>query len=660
MLNPNFHSGLVGDLETTSLSRSSSEDRLLLPRKPGGMGLRAHGALRRPKKVIQMEKMKSATGPLAEQNLSILREPALMEGISKKNGTASHIAAFEGNVVKASMQYTKGTTRPPKTVVTGKALDRKDVNSPNKKRYNQNSNDTHSNENDPKSLRPHEENSPAENFYFGKASSEIASGMKEPKRKGSQSSSLLDLAKEDLIKMEQELAFQRDPRALANVENQAPFVCSSSACAPTAVEGIAIGSAPKFVGTILSKDEFTSVIVVIDMPDSTFWVHRESDAANLGALMVELNEKADGYPRVQELAIGETYAVKYEGYWHRATIQSIKPPEIFYVDFGNVEPPQTDDFRSLKDFPIYPAFAVRIRLVGDSKAKRVNADEKLSVKMINIGEDGVVEVVDEDTIQKASAPEAPGIRAAILQAPVPRVETSIAEPPIAEPPKVEPPKIVEVVAPKVPVVQKQPAAVLPSLIDSLNVNDEGYVQVYMALNDKSYAVCVLSSSFQEQFQLIYEKLSLDCAKAVAPQNFHPQVGDFVCGKRDQDWLRGYVFSNNPLMRLALVDEARISPVEQVLPMPDEYTNVCSFGAICTIDMPGATFVADESAQFRVTAVKDVAGDRVVDAVIVESDRLRDVVITLKNWKPTPEQKGIAFAELRPNTEVRSFLLHIIL
>lgn len=59
----------------------------------------------------------------------------------------------------------------------------------------------------------------------------------------------------------------------------------------------------------------------------------------------------------------------------------------------------------------------------------------------------------------------------------------------------------------------------------------------------------------------------------------------VCGKDgERGWYRGYVLTSSDL-RIIAVDDARIVSVDQILPCPEKFLNMCTFGVVCKVNHP---------------------------------------------------------------------------
>jgi hypothetical protein len=61
----------------------------------------------------------------------------------------------------------------------------------------------------------------------------------------------------------------------------------------------------------------------------------------------------------------------------------------------------------------------------------------------------------------------------------------------------------------------------------------------------------------------------------------------VCGKGVDGWYRGYILTSSDL-RIITVDEAKILSVDQILPCPEKFLNICAFGVVCRVNHPTIT------------------------------------------------------------------------
>ncbi|XP_043270341.1 uncharacterized protein [Venturia canescens] len=436
----------------------------------------------------------------------------------------------------------------------------------------------------------------------------------------------------DYEKTERDLAFKKDVRVPAKLNNPA--------VTPTPVEKPHIEqcNAKSIVQrtkttSCISRDKFEDVRVVFTLPDKTFWVNKCEDVMKLESLMLGLTTKAVNYPKAENIIVGEMYAVQYEGLWHRAVVLSKTPDLIIsYVDFGNEEPPQSHDFRLLMDFIDCPNLALRLRLSPNSDHKDLSPDEVLSVKMIGVNEQGIIDVIDhEETLS-----------------PPPKTEPSSTLEQVVQKDIAEPMKIPDTAAVR---VTEKSVSNLATAIDCLKANGDGYLQVYVALDHTRYAVGVLSPDLMVEYEMIYEKLTDVCNQSEKLRNFSPEIGSFVCGKRGDVWLRGHVVSLGPPIRLSLVDEARVSQVEEIVPMPHEYEKIRCFGSIVTLENANLKFADNETAQFTITEITNEGNERIVKGILSVPEHMKGTRFSMRNWKPTPEQMGIAVDELKNNCEV---------
>lgn len=461
-------------------------------------------------------------------------------------------------------------------------------------------------------------------------SSENVTSLKSPNQRS------ISSRKTDYEKTDQNIVFQSNSRVSAKINHQtAPSRgddSSSRLLENLPIEQLKIVSSPEKPKIIsrISREKLEDVRVVFSLEDSTIWVNKCEDVPKLESLMLELSLKVDKWPKVENIVVGGIYAVQYEGIWHRVVILSKTPIILSYIDFGNEEPPQSNDFRLVKEFADHPGYAIRLRLSPNCKRKNFAPDEVFSVKMIGIDQQGIVEVIDHEDL--------------------PKTEAISAKPQIIETTKMsESVKVQE---------EEKSSGNLRSSLDNLELNETGFLQVFVSLDEKSYAACVLSTNSTSGYEMVYDSLGVVCNQSEKPENFSPNIGSFVCGKRGDAWLRGHVVALGPPIRLALVDEARVAPVEEITPMPSGYEKIECFGAIVELENANAKLNPEETGQFTVTEIRHEDDARVVKAIFSTPESINGLRFTIKNWKPTAEQKGIALAELNNNSEVKFSFSHL--
>lgn len=70
----------------------------------------------------------------------------------------------------------------------------------------------------------------------------------------------------------------------------------------------------------------------------------------------------------------------------------------------------------------------------------------------------------------------------------------------------------------------------------------------------------------------------------------PDMGDFICGRKlDGDWIRGYILSLKPSLKVAEIDTPRVVPINKTVTCPEKFCNICAFGAVCEITTSNIKF-----------------------------------------------------------------------
>lgn len=189
-----------------------------------------------------------------------------------------------------------------------------------------------------------------------------------------------------------------------------------------------------------------------------------------------------------------------------------------------------------------------------------------------------------------------------------------------------------------------------NIVELLENEEEGCFEVHILLGGGKSAVTVCVIKIQDKYAKISSELGPICEKIPENPNFKPKVGDFVCGKRLNDWIRGTVVSLGPPMRLAAVDEGRVEEITAVKPIPDGFIDLPMLGATCEIT---GDFKLENMSQYFFLVTNNNPGKVSKDGVevIIFSADNKEGRGILRPWTPTPEQKGMPYAILKTNTEV---------
>ncbi|XP_043600147.1 uncharacterized protein LOC122575380 [Bombus pyrosoma] len=204
-----------------------------------------------------------------------------------------------------------------------------------------------------------------------------------------------------------------------------------------------------------------------------------------------------------------------------------------------------------------------------------------------------------------------------------------------------------------------------SIVNALTVGEKGAVEIQTAIKNNAYGVTLLPNNAE----LDYEKLVIDlprkCSQMAkrSTHSFRPNVGDLICGRRaDGDWLRGYVVSNQPSIRMAMIEEAKIVPINKTAICDKIFLDIYAFGAICEVTDAKHKFEEGDMCEFEVTGQTRNKEQGGVEISIIKKEMnvYLKIKATVKPWIPMPEQIGLQYTELKNESEVclTSYRSHI--
>ncbi|XP_033191258.1 uncharacterized protein LOC117157357 isoform X1 [Bombus vancouverensis nearcticus] len=204
-----------------------------------------------------------------------------------------------------------------------------------------------------------------------------------------------------------------------------------------------------------------------------------------------------------------------------------------------------------------------------------------------------------------------------------------------------------------------------SIVNALTVGEVGTLEIQTEIKNNAYGITLLPN----RAELDYEKLVIDlprmCSQMAkcSTHSFRPNVGDLICGRRaDGDWLRGYVVSNQPSIRMAMIEEAKIVPINKIATCDKLFSDINAFGAICEVTNAKHKFEEGDMCEFEVTGQthnKEQGGFEIL-ILKKEMNVYLKIEATVKPWIPMPEQIGLQYAELKNESEVclTSYRSHI--
>ncbi|XP_012142298.2 vreteno [Megachile rotundata] len=386
--------------------------------------------------------------------------------------------------------------------------------------------------------------------------------------------------------------------------------------------------------TFLSKSKFSDVRIIIKS-DREYWIQKVTDDNDLIQLMNDLQHEAENAQKV-EATVGVLCAAQYENVWHRAMVTALDPLKVHYIDYGNVEIVKTNDLREINKFKHIPRFCAKIRLSekANKKHKDLKYEDVISVKMISVDSNKVinVEVEGENDIL---TPE-------VTPTKTPIIHTSTTA-------ETKNNKTLD--SQKVPSNKEvsSPVSNLKSIVDTMCVGDIGILEIHAELSKNTYSITLLPHNAISDYEKLLNDLPAMCAEIADKSDHRPQIRDLICGQRlDGDWLRGYVLSLETPLKMATVDEARMTVINKSVPCSEKFLNICAFGAVCEIIDAKHKFNERGHYEFKVTAQKIDKKDGIEIELTKEQDTIKAVV---KPWTPLPEQKGLQYAELKSGSEV---------
>lgn len=383
--------------------------------------------------------------------------------------------------------------------------------------------------------------------------------------------------------------------------------------------------------TFLSKIKFTDVTIIMK-EGCEYWVQKVEDQNSISQLMTELQKEAQNAQKIEPV-IGNICAIEYEGVWHRAVITCLNPVKVHYIDYGNEEIAQTNDFRKIDKYRNIPKFCTKIRLSQKAyeKYKNLKFEDVISVKMISIDSNKIinVEVQNENDISSLEIIEKMDISTNV------KIDKNV-------------------ISSKIITDNKLSSSLnkVKSIISAISVGENGILEIHAEIKNDTYSITLLPNNAIPDYEKLLTELPIMCAKAEC-SNHKPNVGDLICGQRfDGDWLRGYILSLTPPLKMVIIDEARIMPINKTVTCDKTFSNIYAFGAICEITDTKHKFKEGDHYEFKVIA-QNINNEQheieiEISNISKNQDKLKAIV---KPWIPMPEQKGLQYAELKSGSEV---------
>ncbi|XP_071866135.1 tudor domain-containing protein 15-like [Bombus fervidus] len=192
-----------------------------------------------------------------------------------------------------------------------------------------------------------------------------------------------------------------------------------------------------------------------------------------------------------------------------------------------------------------------------------------------------------------------------------------------------------------------------NIVNTLTVGEEGTIEIQTEIKKNTYGVTLLPNSSELDYGKLVIDLPRRCSQMSKSSTHIPNVGDLMCGRRaDGDWLRGYFISNQPAMRMAMIEEAKIVKINKTAKCDKIFLDICAFGAICEVSDAKLKFEDGDTFSFEVAGhthnKKQGEFEILIDRMNGFNRRIRAIV---KPWVPMREQIGLQYAFLKTESEV---------
>lgn len=244
--------------------------------------------------------------------------------------------------------------------------------------------------------------------------------------------------------------------------------------------------------TFLSKTKFTNVTIIMKEA-CEYWVQKVEDQNSISQLMTELQREAQNAQKIEPV-IGNICAIQYEGVWHRAVVTCLNPVKVHYIDYGNEEIAQTNDFRKIDKYRNIPKFCTKIRLSQKAyeKYKNLKFEDVISVKMISIDSNKIinVEVQNENDISSLEIIEKMDISSNVKNDK-------------------------NVISSKIITDDKLSSSLnkVKSIVSAVSIGENGILEIHAEIKNDTYSITLLPNNAIPDYEKLLTELPIMCAKA---------------------------------------------------------------------------------------------------------------------------------------------------
>ncbi|XP_012539479.1 uncharacterized protein LOC105838453 isoform X2 [Monomorium pharaonis] len=370
--------------------------------------------------------------------------------------------------------------------------------------------------------------------------------------------------------------------------------------------------------THLSKTKFTTVEVIIPLNNDEYWIYKLEDADARNDLMIKLQEVVKTSRNMHPI-VDEVYGVMYDTIWHRARVTSLNPTKVHFIDFGNDEILEKDaPLKDIKDLIKAPKFARKIRL--SQSTRKLREGEKISVKTLSVdSENTTIVELEQGQLENSPLCTTGSISNNAVKKSQKNSETS-------------PDKSIKTSKIQIPnILDDITNSMKQKKVSEMQI--AGLMQINEATQKNVYSVTLCPSDYQDKIQMIFEDLEEECKKVQTSVHFKPKADDLVCFKAPDDyWYRGYVLASpetSSNWSIFSADDAKIFSTDKVVPCPEKFLNICTFGVICEINHPTIQLKVSESYEFTAIINEKSCKQECLQIQIIDSEVIQAVV---RPWK----------------------------
>ncbi|XP_068978020.1 uncharacterized protein [Bombus flavifrons] len=189
-----------------------------------------------------------------------------------------------------------------------------------------------------------------------------------------------------------------------------------------------------------------------------------------------------------------------------------------------------------------------------------------------------------------------------------------------------------------------------SIVNTLNVGESGTLGFQAEIRKGVYGITLLPESAASDYEELLYQYDIAIPETTEWKNRRPNIGDLAYGQKlNGRWIRGYVVSVLPYLKMAMMDEARLVLVTNLATCTPPLSDLYAFCGICELTDATHKFKEGEEFEFKVTGQTDNEEQDGFEILILTGDYELKAIV--KPWIPMPEQLGIPCGDVTNGCEV---------